>query len=75
MIPNAPFIVVSPPALLERAAAVPEPGLVLNEVWAEGDDTPIPALEDAGFIPGAAARTAPIEGGSSRSSPKASRWG
>lgn len=62
MIPNAPFIVMSAPALLERAAAVPEPGLVLNEVWADGEDTPIPALEDTGFIPGAPARTAPIEG-------------
>ena len=61
-VPNTPFIVVSAPALLERAAAVPEPGLVLNEVWAEGEDSPIPALEDAGFIRGSAARTAPIEG-------------
>ncbi|HEX5938564.1 MAG TPA: FtsX-like permease family protein [Actinomycetota bacterium] len=61
-VPNTPFIVVSGPALLERAAAVPEAGLVLNEVWAEGDDTPILALEDAGFIRGAVARTAPIEG-------------
>ena len=61
-VPNTPFIVVSAPALLERAAAVPEPGLVLNEVWAEGDDSPIPGIEDAGFIRGSAARTAPIEG-------------
>ena len=62
MIPNAPFIVMSGPALLERAAAVPEAGLVLNEVWAEGTATPIAALEEVGFIPGAIARTAPIEG-------------
>jgi hypothetical protein len=62
MIPNAPFIVLSGPALLERAAAVPEPGLVLNEVWAEGDGNPIPLLRADGFIPGAVARTAPIEG-------------
>ena len=62
MIPNAPFIVLSAPALLERAAAVPEAGLVLNEVWAEGDRTPIPLLEAHGFFPGATARTAPIEG-------------
>ena len=62
MIPNAPFIVLSGPALLERAAAVPEPGLVLNEVWAEGDRDPIPLLRADGLIPGAVARTAPIEG-------------
>jgi len=62
MIPNAPFIVLSGPALLERAAAVPEPGLVLNEIWAEGDRNPIPLLRADGFIPGKVARTAPIEG-------------
>jgi putative ABC transport system permease protein len=62
MIPNAPFIVLSGPALLERAAAVPEAGLVLNEVWAEGDRNPVPLLRAEGFIPGRAARTAPIEG-------------
>jgi putative ABC transport system permease protein len=62
MIPNAPFMVLSGPALLERAAAVPEPGLVLNEVWAEGDRDPIPLLRADGLIPGAVARTAPIEG-------------
>jgi hypothetical protein len=62
LIPNQPFIVVSAPALLERAAAVPEAGLVLNEVWAEGDRSPLPALRAAGFIPGHVQRTAPIEG-------------
>ena len=62
VIPNAPFIVASAPAILERAASVPEPGLVLNEVWAEGERSPLPALRDAGFIPGSVARTAPIEG-------------
>ncbi|HEX6400577.1 MAG TPA: FtsX-like permease family protein, partial [Actinomycetota bacterium] len=62
VIPNAPFIVISAPALLERAAAVPEPGLVLNEVWAEGARSPLPALRRAGFIPGRVQRTAPIEG-------------
>ena len=62
MIPNAPFLVVSGRALLERAAAVPEPGLVLNEVWAEGERNPVPVLRSEGFIPGAVARTAPIEG-------------
>ncbi len=62
MIPNEPFIVVSASALLERAAAVPEPGLVLNEVWAEGERNPVPLLRQDGFIPGDAARTAPIEG-------------
>jgi hypothetical protein len=62
MVPNAPFIVLSGPALLERAAAVPEAGLVLNEVWAEGERDPIPLLRADGLIPGAVARTAPIEG-------------
>jgi hypothetical protein len=62
MIPNQPFIVVSAPALLERAASVPEAGLVLNEVWAEGDRNPEPLLRADGFFPGSAARTAPIEG-------------
>ena len=71
MIPNAPFIVLSGPALLERAAAVPEAGLVLNEVWAEGDRNPIPLLRTRGFFPGAAARTARSRA-SSRSSRRAS---
>jgi hypothetical protein len=62
MIPNAPFIVLSGSAILERAAAVPDPGLVLNEVWAEGDRNPVPLLRADGFFPGATARTAPIEG-------------
>jgi putative ABC transport system permease protein len=62
MLPNQPFIVMSGSALLERAAAVPEPGLVLNEVWAEGERNPVPLLRREGFIPGDAARTAPIEG-------------
>ena len=62
LIPNAPFVVVSGPALLERAAAVPEAGLVLNEVWANGEGDPLPVLRDLGFVPGDVARTAPIEG-------------
>jgi hypothetical protein len=62
VIPNAPFVVISAPALLERAAAVPEPGLVLNEVWAGGETSPLPALRREGFIPGRVQRTAPIEG-------------
>ncbi|HWL90283.1 MAG TPA: ABC transporter permease [Actinomycetota bacterium] len=62
MLPNQPFIVTSGAALLERAAAVPEPGLVLNEVWTEGDRNPLPLLRKEGFIPGSVLRTAPIEG-------------
>ena len=62
MLPNQPFIVMSSSALLERAAAVPEIGLVLNEVWAEGERNPVPLLRREGFVPGDAARTAPIEG-------------
>ena len=62
VIPNGPVVVVSAPALLERAAAVPEPGLVVNEVWAEGEQSPLPALRRAGFFPGGVQRTGPIEG-------------
>ncbi len=52
MIPNQPFIVMSGPALLERAAAVPEAGLVLNEVWAEGDRSPSRSSKPKGSSPG-----------------------
>jgi hypothetical protein len=62
VIPNAPFIVVSGPALLERAAAVPEPGLIVNEVWAQGERSPLPGLRTEGFVPGSVQRTGPIEG-------------
>ena len=62
MIPNSPFIVLSTTALLDRAAAVPEQGLVLNEVWADGDASPLPSLRQRGMVTGAVARTAPIEG-------------
>jgi putative ABC transport system permease protein len=62
VLPNGPFVVVSGPALLERAAAIPEPGLALNEVWASGDADPRPALEQVGFVPGPVERTAPIVG-------------
>ena len=60
VLPNGPFVVVSGPALLERAAAIPEPGLALDEVWAAGDDDPRPALRQVGFVPGPVQRTAPI---------------
>jgi putative ABC transport system permease protein len=62
ILPNGPFLVVSGPALLERAAAIPEPGLALNEVWARGEADPRPALEKVGFVPGPVERTAPIVG-------------
>ena len=42
VLPNGPFVVVSGTALLERAAAIPEVGLALNEVWATGDADPGP---------------------------------
>ncbi|MGZ4131808.1 MAG: FtsX-like permease family protein [Actinomycetota bacterium] len=61
-VPNAPFIVLSTVGLLERELAVPEAGLTLNEVWATGAASPLPALRAAGFIPGTVQRTAPIEG-------------
>ena len=40
VVPNAPFVVVSAPALLERQFAIPEAGLTLSEVWANGPDDP-----------------------------------
>jgi hypothetical protein len=54
------FVVVSTPALLRAAARIPEPGLALNEVWANGTADPRPALERAGFIPGAVRAAGPI---------------
>lgn len=63
VVPNAPFVVVSAPALLERELAVPEAGLTLNEVWATGTASPIEALRARGFVPGIAVQRAlPIEG-------------
>jgi putative ABC transport system permease protein len=62
LVPNAPFVVVSGPAILERQFAIPEAGLTLDEVWANTPDDPSPSLEDAGFIPGLVQATAPIEG-------------
>lgn len=62
IVPNAPFIVVSAPALLERQFAIPEAGLTLSEVWANGPDDPTAALRDLGFFTGAVQATAPIEG-------------
>ncbi|HEY7668409.1 MAG TPA: ABC transporter permease [Actinomycetota bacterium] len=60
-VPNAPFVVVSAPALLERVFAIPEAGLTLNEVWAMGSADPRPSLQDHGFLTGTTARAAPIE--------------
>ena len=62
LVPNAPFVVVSAPAILERQFAIPEAGLTLDEVWANTPDDPSPVLETAGFIPGLVQATAPIEG-------------
>jgi putative ABC transport system permease protein len=60
VLPNGPFVVISGTALLERAAAIPEPGLALDSVWAAGDADPRPALRGVGFVPGPVQRTAPI---------------
>ncbi|MEO8476356.1 MAG: FtsX-like permease family protein [Actinomycetota bacterium] len=62
VVPNAPFIVVSAPSLLERQFAIPEAGLTLSEVWANGPDDPSGALKDLGFFTGEVQATAPIEG-------------
>jgi putative ABC transport system permease protein len=61
VVPNAPFVVLSAPALLQIKASVPDPGLALNEVWATGDESPVPALRRAGFIPGQTQEAEPIE--------------
>jgi putative ABC transport system permease protein len=61
VLPTQAFVVVSAPALLERAAAIPEAGLTLNEVLATGDADPRPELQRSGFRTGAVQRTAPIE--------------
>ncbi|MFN8232884.1 MAG: ABC transporter permease [Actinomycetota bacterium] len=60
-VPNAPFVVVSAPALLERELAIPEAGLTLNEAWAMGAADPRPALRERGFLTGSTVRAAPIE--------------
>lgn len=60
-VPNAPFVVVSAPALLERELAIPEAGLNINEVWAMGAADPRPAIEARGFLAGTTARAEPIE--------------
>jgi hypothetical protein len=60
---DQPFLVVSLPALLERAQAVPETGLAINEVWARGADDPSRELSAIGFVVGDARSAAPIEAG------------
>jgi hypothetical protein len=62
VVPNAPFIVVSAPALLERQLAIPESGLTLSEVWSNGPDDPSATLRDLGFFTGEVQATGPIEG-------------
>ncbi len=62
LVPNAPFVVVSAPAILERQFAIPEAGLTLDEVWANTPEDPSQTLEAAGFVPGLVQATAPIEG-------------
>jgi putative ABC transport system permease protein len=62
VVPNAPFVVVSTSGLLERQFSIPEAGVTLNEVWANTPEDPSPALSQAGWVPGLATATAPIEG-------------
>ncbi len=61
-LPNSPFFAVSTRALLERQLAIPEPGIALTAVWADGDTTPAPTLRGLGFDVGTVQATAPIEG-------------
>jgi hypothetical protein len=62
VVPNAPFVVVSAPALLERQFSIPEAGLTLSEVWSNGAGDPVPTLKGLGFFPGEVLATGPIEG-------------
>jgi hypothetical protein len=63
LLSDQPFLVVSLPALLERAQAVPEAGLAINEVWARGPDDPSRALTTIGFAVGGVRSAGPIEAG------------
>jgi hypothetical protein len=62
LVPNAPFLVVSDVALLERQLSIPEPGVTVNEVRANTPQDPSASLEAVGFAPGLVQSTAPIEG-------------
>jgi putative ABC transport system permease protein len=61
IVPNAPFIVVSAPALLQRQLAIPEEGLNVTEVWANTPHSPVDQLRAAGFVTGEVRSTASIE--------------
>jgi hypothetical protein len=61
LVHNQPFLVVSLPALLERAQAVPEAGLAIDEVWARGADDPSRELTAIGLAVGDVRSAAPIE--------------
>jgi hypothetical protein len=62
IVPNAPFVVVSNRGLLERQFSIPEPGVSLNEVWANTAEDPSEQLREAGWTPGVVNAAAPIEG-------------
>jgi hypothetical protein len=62
LVPNAPFLVVSDTALLERQLSIPEAGITVNEIRANTPEDPSAALKAAGFSPGLVQSTAPIEG-------------
>ncbi len=62
IVPNAPFVVVSNRGLLERQFSIPEPGVSLNEVWANTAEDPSEQLREVGWTPGVVNAAAPIEG-------------
>jgi putative ABC transport system permease protein len=62
LLPNAPFLVVSETALLERQFSIPEAGISVNEIRANTAQDPSASLDAAGFSPGLVQSTAPIEG-------------
>jgi hypothetical protein len=62
LVPNAPFLVVSETALLERQFSIPEAGITVNEVRANTPYDPSASLKATGFAPGLVQSTAPIEG-------------
>ena len=61
--PDQPFLLVSLPALLERAESIPEASVGIGEVWARGSDDPAGLLEALGFVVGETRAAEPIAAG------------
>ena len=61
--PDQPFLLVSLPALLERAESIPEASVGIGEVWARGPEDPAGRLEALGFVVGETRAAEPIAAG------------